>query len=325
MNNLTKGMVVNILALEDNSARFERFCVELFSKLDGTDYVTTSATWDLGRDGRQASLFGVEVFPVLCISLNDKVPGKAKKDLGRLLSTTELSGIRFCSSQALSEHIRDKIRLELRGIAPPVETVEVEGSEQIETIIRRHRSYSSLFERFYQGEIAEHCAFLASRDDEDDNKVSGMRIALSTQLTNDGEALRNDLLHNLVLTALADGRRRTQTGIAKLLSDSLFLGRIVNEGYITSALSELESEHFVKRDANLFIITEEGRRAAADRAGSGAEMLGEGQRLLREAIMLLSGQTLPEREFLEVWRIVKEELSELLYLNGMQTIGALAS
>jgi hypothetical protein len=242
------------------------------------------------------------------------------------VATTELPGIRFCSSQSLSEHSLEKIRSLLRGLAPNVKAIEVEGAEQLQTIITRHRTYSSIFERFYPGEIGECHAFLASRDLDDATAVSGMRIALSTQLTNDGEGLRSDLLHNLVLTALLDERSRTQSGIAKLLSDSLYLGRIVHDAYISSALTHLEDNGLItKHHGKMFKITEKGKQNAASRAASGAEMLGEGQTLLRESITLLSGQSLPERDYLEVWRIVKEELSELLYLSGMQTIDALAS
>jgi hypothetical protein len=65
---LTKGIVIKILTEEESSARFERFCVELFSRLDATEYVTTSPSYDLGRDGRQTSLFAVDVFPFICAS-----------------------------------------------------------------------------------------------------------------------------------------------------------------------------------------------------------------------------------------------------------------
>lgn len=318
-------MILDVLRIDDSHARFEKFCVEIFSVLDGVDYVPTSSTWDLGRDGRQASLFNTDIFPLMCCSLNERASAKAKKDLKRLLTTTDLASIRFCSSQPLTEHVRDKIRGDLKGLAQHLESVAVEGAEQIATIIRRNSKCTVLFEQHYPGEIANERAVRAASEDGEDAHISGMRIALSTQLTDDGESLREDLVHNLILTSLSDGRARSRAGIARLLSEALYLGRSVQEGYILPALTQLATEGSIKKISGSYVITIQGLEAVEERSKLGAEMSGEGERQLRSAIKELSGHTLPDGEYSQIWKIVMEELSELLYLNGMQTIDALAS
>lgn len=41
-----------ILAREDQPVRFEKFCADLYSVSQGVQLVTTSKTWDLGRDAK---------------------------------------------------------------------------------------------------------------------------------------------------------------------------------------------------------------------------------------------------------------------------------
>lgn len=46
------GTIQRILEDEKSSIRFEHFCCDLLTSIDGFDYVWTSRSWDLGRDGR---------------------------------------------------------------------------------------------------------------------------------------------------------------------------------------------------------------------------------------------------------------------------------
>jgi hypothetical protein len=52
----TDKMAEDVLSGEIYAPRFEKLCSELFSLVDGIQYVTTSQSWDLGRDGRSAML-----------------------------------------------------------------------------------------------------------------------------------------------------------------------------------------------------------------------------------------------------------------------------
>ena len=44
--------VTQVLELEQSDVRFEAFANELVSALEGQPVVSTSRSWDLGRDGR---------------------------------------------------------------------------------------------------------------------------------------------------------------------------------------------------------------------------------------------------------------------------------
>jgi len=77
----TEAMARTILENELSSHRFERFCVALFSEVDGVEYVPTSASWDLGRDGRSVSARDDPALAVICCSLRDDVDEKARRDV----------------------------------------------------------------------------------------------------------------------------------------------------------------------------------------------------------------------------------------------------
>ncbi|URI06281.1 hypothetical protein MW290_10140 [Aquincola tertiaricarbonis] len=91
------------LIQETNDGRFENFCREAVSALEGGAIIfSTSVSWDLGRDGvGGGKARGIYV----CASLRDDVDAKALDDLNRLLCTTKkIERVYFCSSHRLTEH-----------------------------------------------------------------------------------------------------------------------------------------------------------------------------------------------------------------------------
>ena len=48
----TEEMLRLVLKADESASRFERFCSDLFSEVDGVDYAVTSSNYDQGRDAR---------------------------------------------------------------------------------------------------------------------------------------------------------------------------------------------------------------------------------------------------------------------------------
>ena len=76
----TESMANSILQEEYSSARFEKFCCDLFSDIDTCKYVPTSWNYDQGRDGRTSDLKSNEHPPVVCVSLRKDALVKAQED-----------------------------------------------------------------------------------------------------------------------------------------------------------------------------------------------------------------------------------------------------
>src|SRR4051794_4142913 len=80
---VSESMIHRILSEEASSTRFEDLCVELFTSVDGIEYVRTSRSWDLGQDGRASSPRTNDA-PSICCSLTSNLNAKAKSDLERI-------------------------------------------------------------------------------------------------------------------------------------------------------------------------------------------------------------------------------------------------
>src|SRR5262245_18764573 len=106
----TRDMAEWILSANMDPIRFESFCVDLFTELDSLYYVPTSLSWDLGRDGRPIAMIAREDTPFICCSLRADVPEKIVEDLERLQENAEVTALRFCSSQKVSEQGREGIK-----------------------------------------------------------------------------------------------------------------------------------------------------------------------------------------------------------------------
>ena len=79
---LTQAITRSVIEQEEYDRRFERFCNALVSEMEGgAAILNTSASWDLGKDGRSLKAHG-NIF--ICSSLSDLVDDKAVTDIKRL-------------------------------------------------------------------------------------------------------------------------------------------------------------------------------------------------------------------------------------------------
>src|SRR5215211_4738940 len=137
MEFISEGIAKAVICADVHPIRFENFCNELVSKIEGgAAVVSTSQSWDLGVDGRSV----VKHMPFLvCSSLNDHVDRKAKADLKRLGATaSRINRVYFCSSQPLSEKRCGEIEAELSEIVPAAESATVLGCAHLAQLAGRH-------------------------------------------------------------------------------------------------------------------------------------------------------------------------------------------
>src|SRR5690348_16012972 len=93
-----------IIKGETNDSRFEKFCRVLLQKSEGVTLVSTSPSWDLGRDA-------VSIRPrkdathaeVLCCTIEKELEGKVIRDAKRLAATTIPEHVYYCYSLPLTE------------------------------------------------------------------------------------------------------------------------------------------------------------------------------------------------------------------------------
>lgn len=320
----TEGMAKAILQGEESNARFENFCCELFSEVDGWEYVPTSRTYDRGVDGRIVGIRGGEVAPVICATLRVDVIDKAKEDAVRLKEKGQgVRAIRFCSTQRLTENLLEDIKKIFKQHCPEVETIMTDGLIQIESLAAKH---PVCFEKYYLAELANlRSALAVSKVDSQQVQMTGMRIALTTQLGDDACALREDLQRNLVLTSLSDCKSRTLGKICKQVSKMLHLPKTIQLGYIEQALDSLKMMRYVNESNGKYLITELGREEVKSRTEKGSGMLTEGQTLIRNLLRALTGEELEPDSFAKLWDVIQDEIANMFLANGIYIVNSIES
>ena len=185
--------------------------------------------------------------------------------------------------------------------------------------------YPSHLRGFYYAELQNLRDALTATDDPEQTQVTGLRIALTTQLNDDAQRLRDEIARNLVLTALAQGEALTPSLIVKRVTDKLHLGKLVHEGYVETTLALLvESGHISQAD-HRYSITPAGRDEVARRTESGSEKLLHGKLRVRETIQDLTALELPDEEFDAIWKVIQDGLANMFLSNGLRIIEGIGS
>lgn len=318
----TLSMAEHILEHDDNPVRFEKFCNDLFSEVDGAQYVPTSRTHDLGRDGRATTLKSGPNQVLLCCSLRDDIEEKATQDLQRIAENAKPQTLRMCFSKRVSESQRQAISKRAAGLIPSVTALFVDGQAQIATLAFRH---PTALRHRYRGELELLRSVLLADADDEEAQVMGMRIALTTQLHDDAQTLRDEISRNLVLNALRSGRPLNLALIVKSLSDSLHLSRQIRAECVRPTVDQLvASGHLAVADGK-YAITESGRQELRERTDQGSRTLLDGRQKVKSTVRSLLGEDLSEEEFSHLWKILQEGLANLFMSNGIQIIEAIAS
>jgi hypothetical protein len=322
---LTDSMIREVLSNERYTLRFEDFCIDLMSEARGVDYLRTSRSYDLGKDGRGVQIHRDSAPPVICCGTDGNPVAKAKADLDTLLNTIEPPSIVFCFTAPVSEHAGNLITQDALRRGKQTQTVEVFGVEQLSQLIVR---YPHSFETHYAAELANLRQALAVPSSPTASiELTGLRIALTTQLHDDAQRHRSDIIQNLILTTLSDGQCKTAAAIAKSASDTLSLPRKVKETWLTHDLNKLVSDGAIvlSADGRAFTITEVGVNALNRRSEEGVNRLAAGQTAIRAGLEKLLGFQLGDTEFQPVWKLLQNGLVTLFLAHGAQLVQSLAS
>jgi len=312
------GVISALFSTETNPIRFESFCIDLCRKVYGFDFVPTSRTWDLGRDGRALRRSPGSRPAILCASIEADIDAKVKADMKRLAQTTESAGVIYCSSQALTELRCDKTGAIIRELYPQAELVEVLGQAQLLDLAQRNEE---ILRHHYGAEIDN--AEKALRVQPGAPRVAddiGLRLALITQTGEDAQQLREDVARRLILDTLLEGNPLSPSEITQLITAKLHLPRSVSAWYVEGLLEKLRETGLVSLADGKAVLTAAGVEDAQAVTGDATQKLLQGRAAVREAIRSLTGYTLMDQEFDRVWNTLQDGLADLFYKHGMAMV-----
>lgn len=158
----TRSMARLLVGHDESPLRFESFCVDLFSEVDGVTFVPTPRSHYQGLDGRLASTPAAGPTHVICCSLQRTVLAKAKKEFESRIAHARPRVVRFCFNSDVSQATADKIRKTCVAACPQLRRVEV---EDLATIVHHAERYPSVLHRHYRGELADLRDTLSADDD----------------------------------------------------------------------------------------------------------------------------------------------------------------
>lgn len=312
------GIIQAVLDADDNHSRFELFCIDICSVVEGIDIVPTSKTWDLGRDGRSAlsGLRGIRT--ILCATLRADIERKVEEDISRLADTSITNSIIYCSSQSLTEAKCDDIEDKILQLYPGLQSIEVHGQVQLIKFIERHED---IFRKHYSAEITNvEEALLLKPAVSPDIKELGLRLALCTQVGDDASELRKELIRCLVLYALNKQEPQTSGQLASSITSDLHLPRALSSEYIQNIVNPLVVDGLIHLDGYNAHITESGTEYIVSVPKEAGIKLLEGRVAVRDAIKTLSGHTIDDTQYDKLWSIFQEGITELFYSHGISIV-----
>jgi hypothetical protein len=309
-------LVVNVstavLGAETNATRFEGFCRAVVSKIEGDALIfSTSASWDLGRDGvgagRASGLY-------VCCSLRDDVDSKALSDIQRLASTTQgIKRVYFCSNHSLSEHRRTTIEKTLLEEVDDAFEIVCLGIIQILEAARQYDA--KIIQNYYGVEISN--TLRAVRPDlSSETEIRGLRLALISSAADDSSAIRSEVYRNALLDVLKDSKRRTSANISKDVSESLRLQRNIAEAALQPHLDALTADGLVALNGTAYSISALGIQSIAKLEEEAALRLLSGRQAVRDALSSALGTQLLTDHFDRVWTIFEEKMAQYFMARG---------
>jgi predicted nucleic acid-binding protein len=305
--------VEQILASEHDHRRFELFANAVGSALEGRPIMATSASWDLGRDGRAGAGTGVYVIT----TLEDGIQ-KPSDDAKRLKkTTTKIKRVYYVTACPHSDHTLDAharvIGAEL-GVDVDVEPI---GGIQIADLVSSGK-VADAFRKAYAGELGGiQATFSGSAEGE--TALQQLELALSTFGAADTQQLRDALISRLVLTLLEPGpatieelaasagrwlgvdafSASTIKGYCRDLAES---GLVTTQGDSHYQVSESGTVQLARSRRDLVVTELKGRAA------------------VRGAVEESLGGTLTEQQWSAIWTALQRELARAFYLRGKQLL-----
>lgn len=309
------GHIRAIISAEENTRRFEHFCVEVLSAELGESILVTSANYDRGKDGR--SIGDSQV--IVAVSVAKGVDKKAHSDVLSLTKRRKTpTTLYFCSSQELTEDLCDKLKGELQPLVGSSWRIEILGLIQLSHLAVIH---SEVSRAHYQAEL--HQIREALKDDRDDIGFShfenrSLSLALCTMGSRDGAELRATLVNNILLQVLSD-EPLTLREIAKAISSLLRLQTSVSTTFFHGALSE--SPTLFSRHEERWALTAQGRVQLSHNLDDIApNMVMAGMATIREELDQALATSLTDDQHMSIWTAIRQGLSALLHSHGAEVL-----
>ena len=309
-----------VLTLETNDGRFERFCQDVVSLIEGGAIIfSTSTSWDLGRDGVGAGRAqGIYV----CVSLRDDVDGKALSDIERIRATTSnIKKLYFCSSYNLSEHKISLLEAQLGKEVDYSFEVKCLGASQLTEAAARD---PEIIERQYGAEIKGALRAI-STDPSDETEVHGLRLALIAAAGDDSNQIRQQLYSGGLIEILSDKHARTIAACTKEMSERLHLGYVLSDTAILPHLTNLIADELVTQSGPAFSITVKGIEHAQTLKVHAAERFLEGRLAIRKAIESSIGEKLADAHFNVLWKIFEDRITSHFHARGSALVAEVSA
>ena len=265
------GIIYSVVECDAQDLRFESYANAIVSVIEQQAVLSTSRSWDLGRDG--ITIQRTKIF--VCSSLNTTIDKKSLKDLERLKTTkANPEKVYFCSSRDLSEHTKQKLKDELQRKFPW--RIEVLGGRQLVEfdLANADKTNSpSNAENHYRSEI-EDCNRRLSEQSTNDASLEAMRLALMALGASPTDP-RSELGAALVLSLYSadSGLGLSPNHAAKQLSNRLKLNSTISSTTITTLLKSLEQKSFLIEAEGLFYLDSKGKTALQEMTTKGAASL----------------------------------------------------
>lgn len=316
-----RTIIERILNVETNDARFEAFCNALISREleSGAPILSTSASWDLGRDGvGLGAARGIYV----CTSLRDDVDGKAIDDIERVTSTTgRVVRLYVCTSQSLSEHGKDRLQGALEMLTENSIPITCLPANYLSQFAAKHMD---LVDRHYGAEKADVLR-VTTADPADSTELRGLRIALMSTAAEDSHSIRSEVYSSALLEILVDGVPRTIAVVSKELGEYLALGRSIATAAVQPHLSTLIAKGFVEEKQPTYTITAAGTTEVKKRSADGAGRLLAMRKDVREALENSMGERIVDDEFARIWGVFEERTANYFHSRGENLVAEVAS
>src|SRR5436190_1714303 len=140
-----------IIKGETNDARFEKFCRTLLQKSEGLTLVSTSKTWDRGRDAVSVRPSKGTHAEVLCCTIDKDIEKKVIEDAKRLAETETLPDhVYYCCSLDLTEHRIDQLSADFRAQLVKPCGITFLGAQKLSNIAER---FPDIFREWYHSEV----------------------------------------------------------------------------------------------------------------------------------------------------------------------------
>ena len=309
--------VDQILAHEYDDVRFEAFANKVVSVLEGKSIVSTSKSWDLGRDGRGlGSRQGTFVLTTLRTDVN-----KPKTDAARLKDTAlKIRHVyyvapRLTSEVVLQEHCKE-IRLIL-GNNVPVDPI---GGPQISDLVSSGK-VAQAFKQHYAGELDSIKIALASETDDPQSKH--LELALCTFGAKNTQELRIALSSRLIL-GLLDKKSLSLVELATSAATVLGVAAF-SESSIQYSCGLLKDSGRIELNGQRYAITSLGRQALVLGDKGVVDSGLSGRAAVRKAVEESLGFRLQEQQWNRIWTDLQKELALAFYIRGKQVLDVIST